>query len=57
MVRRNHGINEFTTFLELGKSSLLILAHETAIADHIGRKDGSHSALNAIPRHAKSRFV
>jgi hypothetical protein len=32
-------------------SLLLVPAHELAVADHIGRKDGSHSPLKAIHDH------
>jgi hypothetical protein len=35
--------------------TFFILAHEPAEARHIGCKDGSHSALNAIHDHTSSR--
>jgi AraC-like DNA-binding protein len=48
-------VNNLAITLEGGKRSFLVLAHEPAVADHIGCKDGSHSALNAIHTHARSR--
>ena len=45
---RDQAVNDLAIGLEGGERSLLILAHEPAVADHIGRKDGSNSALNAI---------
>ena len=52
---RDQAVNDLAIGLEGGKRALLILAHEPAVADHIGCKDGSHSALNAIHGHARSR--
>ena len=48
-------VDDLTMGLQRRKRRLLILAHEPAVADHIGCKDGSHSALNAIHGHARPR--
>jgi len=52
---RDQAINDLAIHLEDGKSAFLILAHQPAVTDHIGCKDGSHSALNAIHGHASFR--
>ena len=48
-------VDDLTMGLQRRKRRLLILAHEPAVADHIGCKDGGHSALNAIHGHARPR--
>ena len=48
-------IDDLAMGLQRRKRRLLILAHEPAVADHIGCKDGGHSALNAIHGHARPR--
>src|SRR5262245_42884018 len=51
----DQAITDRAICLEGDKSAFLILAHQSAVPDHIGCKDGSHSALNAIHAHANSR--
>ena len=51
----DQAVDDLTIGLERRERRLLILAHEPAVTDHIGCKDGSHSALNAIHGHARSR--
>ncbi len=46
-------VDDLAMGLEGRKRALLVLAHQPAVADHIGCKDGSHSALNAIHGHCK----
>ena len=48
-------VDDLAVGLQRRKRRLLILAHEPAVTDHIGCKDGGHSALNAIHGHARSR--
>jgi hypothetical protein len=53
LMLKDHRVQHVTApGLEDGKSASLINTHQPAITNHIGRKDGSHSALNAIQRHA-----
>ena len=53
----DQAVDDLAMSLERRKRGLLILAHEPAVADHIGCKDGSHSALNAIHGHARSKRI
>ena len=34
------------------ESTVLVLAHETAVADHIGRQDGGEAALDGVLCHS-----
>ena len=47
-------VDDLAMRLENRERSLLILAHQPAVADNVGCKDGGHSALNAIHGHARS---
>ena len=53
-VVRNQAVNDRAVCLERGERRLLVLAHEPAVADYIGRKDGSNPAQKAIHGHARS---
>jgi hypothetical protein len=44
----DQAVNDRAVAVERGERRLLVLAHEPAVTDHIGRKDGSNPALNAI---------
>jgi hypothetical protein len=55
LMLRDQAVEDLAMRLERGQSPFLVPANEPAIADHISREDGSHSALNAIHNHASSR--
>jgi hypothetical protein len=53
LILKDNWVQHVTTaVLADGKSASLINTHQSAISNHIGRKDGSHSTLNAIQPHA-----
>lgn len=49
----NQPVNDLAIGSQGRKSTFLIPAYQPAVADHIGCKDGSHSALNAIRGHSQ----